>query len=271
MTQWLLANRRADYDEIRVVFANTGQEHEETLEFVKRCDRHFNLGVVWVEAVVHAPKGQGTTHRIVDFGSASRNGRPYEDVIAKYGIPNQKYLHCSRELKLSPMGSYMRSIGWGVGSYDTAIGFRVDEFDRMISKARELRIIYPLISTCPMTKPQINGFWRAMPFRLGLKGYEGNCKWCFKKSNRKLLTLMAEDATRFDFPEHMENLYAMVGQKDGHGPRRFFRGQRTVADLRIMASLPFEPAGDDAVKYDEELDVQGGCSESCEVFHDESV
>lgn len=268
MAQWLVANWRDRYDEIKIVFANTGQEHDQTLEFVQRCDQYFKWGVVWVEAVVHASKGVGTTHRVVDFDTASRNGEPFEAVTAKYGIANQKYPHCSRELKLSPMGSYMRSVGWDAGSYDTAIGFRADEIDRMISKAKELRIVYPLISACPMTKPDVNQFWREMPFRLELKGYQGNCKWCWKKSTRKLLTLLTEDASRFDFPERMEK-YAMVGQKEGYGPRRFFRGQKTVADLRTLAKEPFESASDDAIEFNDDLDKQGGCSESCEVFHDE--
>jgi hypothetical protein len=34
-----------------VVFANTGQEREETLEFVKQCDDHFGFGTVWIEGV----------------------------------------------------------------------------------------------------------------------------------------------------------------------------------------------------------------------------
>ena len=34
MTKWLMDNKKQDYDEIVVTFANTGQENEETLEFV---------------------------------------------------------------------------------------------------------------------------------------------------------------------------------------------------------------------------------------------
>ena len=31
-------------DNVLVIFANTGREREETLEFVDKCDKHFNLG-----------------------------------------------------------------------------------------------------------------------------------------------------------------------------------------------------------------------------------
>ena len=69
-------------------------------------------GGVWVEAVAHAERGIASTHRIVDFSTASRNGEPFEDVIKVYGIPNMNYLHCTRELKANAIRSYMRSIGW---------------------------------------------------------------------------------------------------------------------------------------------------------------
>lgn len=73
MAQWLWKHHRDDYDMI-FVFANTGQENEETLEFVQKCADHFGFPVVWVEAVVHHGKRKASTHRIVDFETASRDG-----------------------------------------------------------------------------------------------------------------------------------------------------------------------------------------------------
>ena len=56
-------------DGIVNVFANTGNERPETLDFVQRFSTEHSLDVVWVEAVVH-PHGEGTTHRIVNHNSA---------------------------------------------------------------------------------------------------------------------------------------------------------------------------------------------------------
>ena len=42
MCQWLLENKSDQYDFI-FVFANTGLEHEKTLEFVDKCDKHMEL------------------------------------------------------------------------------------------------------------------------------------------------------------------------------------------------------------------------------------
>ena len=54
MCHYLIQNKSDEYDFI-FVFANTGLEHEKTLEFVDKCDKHFGLNLVWVEAVVHEP------------------------------------------------------------------------------------------------------------------------------------------------------------------------------------------------------------------------
>lgn len=287
LTRLLLSRYAYRWDEIKVVFANTGQEREETLEFVRDCDKAFGFGTVWVEAEIHHGERKSPTARVVDFDTASRNGEPFEEAIKKYGIPNQKFKNCTRNLKINPMVNYLRSVGWDPGTYDTAIGIRADEIDRMSSAQEERRIIYPLISWEPTTKPEINYFWKNESFRLRLKGYEGNCKWCWKKSLRKHLTLLGESPEIYDFPERMEKLYGKVGPEFLKDPatrrsplapdyrRVFFRGNVSTKDLReqyLNRKQTFVPAPDDSdvyVEFDPELDVGGGCEESCEVFSDE--
>ena len=288
MTNWCLSNLKDKYKEIKIVFANTGQEREETLEFIKECDEHFGFDTVWVEAVVHHGQRKASSHKIVDFESASRNGEPFEETIKKYGIPNQAFPSCTRDLKLAPMKSYMRAVGWEAGSYDTAIGIRIDEMDRINPKHEQLKIIYPMVSGAPMTKADVNTFWALQPFRLRLKGYEGNCSWCWKKSLRKHLTLMKERPDLYEFPKRMEALYPNVGpefsksndemvSKIAAGYKRtFFRGGMSADDLEKMAQTEdFEPASDDHVVYSDFAlaglnldDSLGGCSEHCEVYHE---
>lgn len=256
------------YDEIVVGFANTAWEDEGTLVFVDRCDRELGFGTVWIEADVNQEHGEGTGHRVVDFRTASRNCEPFEDVIKKYGIPNPNFRHCTRELKLNPMRSYLQSIGWETGTYDTAIGIRGDEIDRMSVNAEKNRIIYPLIEW-KIKKPYIRSWWAKQPFDLEVPEHRGNCVTCWKKSDRKLLTLAKENPTDFDFFARMERLYYDAGPGDFDRPRRFFRKNRSAIDIIALAQQPFVPfVPDQELQFEMEWDESAGCEESCEMFSD---
>ena len=76
-------------------FANTGQEHEKTLEFINNCDMHFGFNTVWIEAVTHPNKKKASTAKVVNFETASRKGEPF-GVISKYGIPYGPKLHTAQ-------------------------------------------------------------------------------------------------------------------------------------------------------------------------------
>ena len=285
MSQWIKNNWGHNHD-LLFVFANTGEENEETLIFADKCDKYFGLDLVWVEADVQFNKRKGSKAKVVNFDSASRNGEPFEAVIQKYGIPNNSYPHCTRELKENPIKDYARQIGWKTKDYKTAIGIRIDEIDRMNDKAEKLNLIYPLITDVPMTKPDINAFWNVMPFRLNLKGYEGNCKVCWKKSMRKLLTIAYESPEKFYRFWYLEKTYENFTPpsrlKNADPPYRFFRGNLTVHDIfNLLKEGDFTFAEDDSIEYADyeklteilndhgiDLDSAGGCSESCEVFTD---
>lgn len=266
------------YDEIITVFANTGQENEETLQFVQQCDDAYGWGVIWIEAVTDPQRGKGVTAKVVDFSTANRDGAPFEAMISKLGIPGPGFAHCTRELKERAITSYCRSIGWGAGTYDTAIGIRIDEVDRANPSARQKRLLYPLASEWPRRKPDVNAHWDCQPFRLRLKGYQGNCRTCWKKSLRKHLTIMSETPDAYDFFERMEATYPKTGANPRDEEKRFFRDRLKVADIRRLAAEGnFEPAEDDAAVYQTdmfaglELDVGGGCEESCEVTFDDAA
>lgn len=80
---------------------------------------------------------------------------------------------------------------------------------------------------------------------------------------------MRERPNAFAFPEMLEMEYSLHSlSKPLAEPRRMFRGNRTVADLRKLATQPFEPFVDGRNPHGF-LDVGGGCGESCEVFADE--
>jgi hypothetical protein len=274
----LCKDRLSDKYEIVFVFANTGEEDERTLQFVNRCDQEWGLGVAWVEAVVNPVFGQGTTHRVVTFETASRHGEPFEEVIKVYGIPNQYFEPCNRELKLNAMNSYMRSIGWT--NYKTAIGIRMDETRRVNPvTAEKARVIYPLIDIWPRDKQDVRDFWEDQPFRLGLEEHEGNCKTCWKKSDKKHFRLIAEQPESYEFNRRMEALYGWhgaphYGTPSSDGVKRvFFRARRSVDDMFAQArELGYKPSipvkevrSHEARQFNLDFDV-GGCGESCELY-----
>lgn len=285
MAQWLIKNVN-DKFEIVTVFSNTGEELEETLEFVEKCDKYFGLNVVWVEGVTDKRHGNGIKSKIVNFKTANRTGKPFEAMIQKHGIPNISTPHCTRELKSYTINHYVHKIlKW---NNFTALGYRADEVDRMSPSWKKKKHIYPLIFSdyCPMTKPAINRFWRDMPFRLPLKGYEDNCKCCWKKSLRKLITIAKHHPERFDNFRKWEKKYEnYIPESRQHNesiktPIRFFRGNLSCDDIIKMSKEPFEEAPDERMVFKEyvqtelfghQLDVAGGkCGdESCEPFSED--
>lgn len=252
MAYLMLLHWSGDHD-LKFVFANTGKERTETLDFVDQCDRAWGLGIVWVEAVTNPRRG-ACTHKVVTYETASRKGEPFEEVIAKYGIPNMNYLHCTRELKANAIRSYLASIGWT--DYLCAQGIRVDE-PRRLGKRPE--VIYPLAHVWPTTKPEVIDWWTHRPFNLELKDHQGNCDGCHKKSLTKLVRIAQEDERIFDWWDQMEQQYPLAGHNEDGTPRTFYRGHRSAADIIAMSKFMVLPPLPD----DEE---DAGCSESCEAF-----
>lgn len=181
-----------------------------------------------------------------------RKDTPFEEVVKKYGLPNHSRLHCTRELKMNPIKAFakdyftklsfqtwcmeygregfIKSIfdgdyklttaykdfkkNWKL-KYKLALGIRVDEIDRVNPNYKELGIIYPLAQKeyRPMTKKQVNFFWEMQPFRLELKGYEGNCLTCYKKSDNKLYQIAQENPEAFEFFAYLEEQYGNINGK----------------------------------------------------------
>ena len=278
MTKLIWDRHQATHD-IIITFANTGCEHEKTLDFVKQCTEAFGWPVVWLEALVNQEAGKGVRHRVVTYETASRNGEPFKDVVSKYGIFNLGNPSCTARTKTDPMESFIRSCGWSFGKsldHSTAIGIRADEMDRMSQRGlHELGFIYPMV-TWGVTKRKVGLEIARWGFDLQIPGdHFGNCTWCWKKSLRKHLTLAKECPEVFDFPERMEREHGKCvgGRKngDGEGNVRWFRKHLSVADIKEMARTRlFQPYADDGYEHgwERELDLGGSCGDSCEIGAD---
>ena len=273
MLSKLLSNSAKDYESVSVVMANTGQETEETLIFVDKVDKYFNANVVWLESKQNFGIRKSSDYTIVDFKTADRTGRVFEEMIKNYGIPNKAYPHCTRELKNEPIKQWcIDNFG---KDYEIAIGIRTDESNRL-PKTNSYQTVYPLIDG-EFDKQDVIQYWENMPFRLGIENYQGNCEWCWKKSARKLRLIAYENRECFNFPMKMEKEQGLSGHNVDGNKRVFFRGNKSTMDiLKDQDALMNEDA---VYQYERKLIIDdynrspigGDCSQSCEAFTQESL
>lgn len=245
--------------EIKVLFANTGQEHEKTLEFVDRCDKEFDLDVTWIESNVQHGQRLSSQGVKVDFETACRDGRLFEEMVKKYGISNFAFPHCTRELKTSPMHNYVKKVlGWKKGTYATVIGIRADEIDRINAKFKELKYWYPL-ADWGITKQCVNNFWKKQPFNLEIPEHLGNCTWCWKKTLKKQMAVIRDMPEAHKVPMQIEEKYKVFRKGDKVLENQvFFRKNKSARDLyEIYESGTVESFVDEQFN---------DCKESCEPF-----
>jgi len=226
------------YKDSIFVFMNTGKEREETLIFADKCDKEFNLNLIWLEANIQKDKGIGTTYKIVDFKTASRNGEPFEQMLTKYPMPNNMASNCTRELKQRPIDAYLRENYKGF-EIVRVIGIRADEAHRKSNNADKENLIYPLCDELKVNSKFIRNWWENQSFDLQLKDYEGNCDLCFKKSLKKRLTIIKENPNVADWWEKMENKYSSEII-----PRFDLRTNKSITEMKQLAKLPFQKAED---------------------------
>lgn len=232
-------------DDVVVAFANTGKEREETLRFVHECGSRFGVKIYWLEW----RDAQGV-YEEVGFNSASRNGEPFDALIAKkQRLPNWQERWCTGWLKLKPLFALAATFGWEAGHYSEVIGLRDDEGHRILKGLENAekdgrRVVYPL-ARAKARKADVLAFWRGMDFDLGLEPWEGNCDLCFMKGRGIRKRIIRDDPSR-------------AWWWNGHETRRggfFDRRDRVIDLIEEVRSTPtlFEDPADF-----EEYDVECG-------------
>lgn len=268
---WWMLNKwedRANYD-ISVVFANTGKEVEGTLFFVDEVAQEFNINIVWVEGYPsEIGKGWAVNHKIVSYETASRKGEPFEAMIAKLGIPSTKAPFCSDQLKRKTIESYLRSIGWGNGSYEVAIGVRVDEPKRYQTKSGARKVkknrLLPLVDLFPVDKKWVLNWWKQQSFDLYIHEDDGNCDNCWKKDMPRLYRNAVRKPQSFQWWAKMEEKYGHLNPRntDLKPPFHFNRGNVPVVEIFRRSSVITQ----EDIKLQSLNDEQYSCGESCEAF-----
>lgn len=219
---------RQDPDAI-FVFANTGKEMPQTLDFVRDCALHWDVEIVWLEY------RSGRKFERVDYDTASRNGEPFADLIKdKKMLPNPCARFCTSELKVLTIDRYMKSIGHK--EYETAVGIRADEPRRVVKMRQKENYFVPLADQ-KITKSDVIEFWDRQPFDLNLPfhGDFSNCDLCFLKRS-SLKKSIADSA-----PERV-TWWAEQERKSGY---RFRVDHPSYDDLRANAGKQTDLFGAD--------------------------
>lgn len=209
-------------DDIVVVFANTGKELPQTLDFVHQVGEMWDVDIHWIELQINE-ESPIWSFKKVDYETASRNGEPYDDlIIKKLMLPNLYQRICTIELKIKPIERFMRSLGYT--DWYNALGLRYDEPKRVTdsknAKNKYLNIT-PLYEN-KVTNQDVLKFWRASNFDLELPVVEGktlggNCDLCFLKGMNSLVPLLREKPELADWWIEKETILERRFRKDRPG------------------------------------------------------
>ena len=188
-------------EDMYVVFANTGKEMPQTLDFIKDCADKWDVHIHWIELYdVDDSKDDEQPfifkYKLTDYDNASRNGEPFEKLIEHYGkLPNATNRFCTYLLKQKAIVWFERMMGYK--DIDQVIGLRADEPRRVYRiKDRKSNTFYhtPLYEA-KVTQKDIQTFWKQSNFDLNLLATDkhtlfGNCDMCFLKGKSQLLEMM---------------------------------------------------------------------------------
>jgi len=218
-----------------VCFANTGKEDEATLRFVQDCSERWGVHITWLEYQQEAPG-----YRVVTFETASRQGEPFEALLAKKQyLPSPVMRFCTVELKIRPMAKYLFDIGITdsktEGETAAMVGIRADEQRRAAKIPDKGRL--PLV-TAGVTKHDVAAFWRAQDFDLGLSNnngvtMHGNCDLCYLKPTYQVISLIAEKPERAVWWARMESTHINKAINDSG---RFRKDRPNYAEMAKFAA-----------------------------------
>ena len=230
MTKRLIDEGLKDYI---VTFQNTGKEMPQTLDFINECDKRWQLNIVWLEY------RKGNNFEVVNYETASRNGRPFDELIAhKNGfLPNTMMRFCTDQLKIQTSKRYLKSIG--IKEWIAYNGIRYDEprrWQKMKNLPNYMEIEMPCVKW-KVTKKDVLDWWSKQDFDLELKEPYGNCDLCFLKGKGKLMTIANEKPELFDWwINHEENWKNKKGA---------FKKEITYKQLKEKAESQYQMFDDD--------------------------
>ena len=192
-------------DRARVIFANTGREMPETLDFVQEMSERWNVPITWLE---YNRIDNKVTFKEVNHKLAARKGEPFETLLYKPFLPNAVARFCTAELKVRTIKRYLVSQGWK--NWVSGIGIRADEPSRINrGESRDRWVFWYPLADAGAVRSDVVDFWSSQNFDLKLWGKngvtpKGNCDGCFLKSEATIAAMWREHPDRMQWWSDME-------------------------------------------------------------------
>jgi len=210
-------------DDIHVVFANTGKECNETLDFVRDCEEKWSIPIIWLELDVDytKPKEKMIFYKQVNYKNASRQGEPFTKLIEHWNtqrdvsesnkefqkkgmsiLPNPRARFCTDYLKIRALQDFAKKKGYK--QWTNTLGLRYDEPKRVSSQKKyqtKNRMSQMPMYDAKHTREDVHNFWIKQNFDLALpiingESPHGNCDLCFLKSHNKIQSLVKENPSK---------------------------------------------------------------------------
>ena len=246
-------------DDVDFIFMDTGAEHPKTYEFLRKCDKHFDLNLTCLRGDFNQERGKGHTYTLTSIQDVGPDNAPFAAMMRKYGTPTVNGAWCTSRMKQEIHDKYCDDM-YGKGGYATWIGIRADEPRRLGRLGQDPAIRF-LAEISDATKNDILTWWAKQPFDLEIPEHLGNCVFCIKKSIAKLV-----QATK-DEPELAAKFMECVSQADdredlnrGFPKEVMYRGRNSLQSLQGLGQIASQEY------LDRMTDVNHACKESCEVF-----
>jgi hypothetical protein len=86
----------------------------------------------------------------------------------------------------------------------------------------------------------VKNWWARQSFQLKLQERQGNCDFCWKKSDKKLVQLIRENPDGLNWWDAMERKHShaqVLHRQTKLEPSYFFRGNRSAKEMRILSEL----------------------------------
>lgn len=117
-------------ENVDIVYMDTGFEHPRTYDFIRNCTKWLESPITFLRGDFSLPIGSGVGYNIVGVRDIGCDGKPFAEMMKKYGVPYIGGMFCTDRMKLKPFKKYCDD-KYGKGNYETWLGIRADELSRV--------------------------------------------------------------------------------------------------------------------------------------------